>query len=105
MCEEWFCYECYERWYNNNVYDIDGTLDIDKDIILKHNKIYSPDTCVLVPHRINMLFVKSDKTRGNLPIGVYYREDLNKYESTIRKGKSNKVENYKNLQKKRLKII
>ena len=38
--------------------------------MLKNNKIYSPDTCVFVPRRINSLLIKNDKVRGKYPIGV-----------------------------------
>ena len=43
---------------------------LDKDILCKGNKIYSRDTCIFVPKRINNLFTKSDKSRGKDPIGV-----------------------------------
>ena len=47
-------------------------IELDKDILNKNNKIYSPDNCIFVPHKINSLFVKSNIARGNLPIGVTY---------------------------------
>ena len=34
------------------------------------NKIYSRETCIFVPNRINTLFVKKDHCRGNTPIGI-----------------------------------
>ena len=40
-------------------------------LLIKGNKIYSPNTCIFVPQNINKLFTKSTKTRGELPIGVY----------------------------------
>ena len=43
---------------------------LDKDILNKGNKIYSRDTCIFVPQRIDSLFTKSDKTRGKDPIGM-----------------------------------
>ena len=43
---------------------------LDKDILCKGNKIYSRETCIFVPQRINNLFVKSDKARGKDSIGV-----------------------------------
>ena len=45
-------------------------MELDKDILYKGNKVYSPDTCVFVPQGINSLFVKANKLRGDLPIGV-----------------------------------
>ena len=45
-------------------------MHLDKDILCKGNKIYSKETCIFVPERINLLFTKSDKSRGDNPIGV-----------------------------------
>jgi len=44
---------------------------LDKDILIKGNKLYSEDTCVFVPREINNLFTLSNKARGDLPLGVY----------------------------------
>ena len=45
-------------------------MELDKDILYKGNKIYSRDTCIFVPKRINSLFTKRDNARGKDPIGV-----------------------------------
>lgn len=45
---------------------------IDKDILVKGNKVYSPDTCCFVPKEINYIFTKNNKRRGVNPIGVSY---------------------------------
>ena len=56
-------------------------MQLDKDILKKGNKVYSPETCIFVPRRINSLFIKSDKARGRYPIGVTLRKDNGKYRS------------------------
>jgi len=72
-CDEWLNFQNFSQWYNENFYEIDNEkMNLDKDILIKGNKIYSPDTCVFVSKRINMLFVKNDSNRGKYPIGVYY---------------------------------
>ena len=48
---------------------------LDKDILFHGNKIYSPETCLIVPERINKLFTKSTKSRGEYPIGVRERRN------------------------------
>jgi hypothetical protein len=48
---------------------------IDKDILVKGNKVYSKDTCVLVPHDINILLTNCKNARGQYPIGVYYTDN------------------------------
>ena len=59
------------EWLDENYYEVLGeTMCLDKDILCKGNKIYSRETCIFVPQRINKLFTKSDKARGKNPIGV-----------------------------------
>lgn len=82
VCEEWHNFQEFAKWWHNNYYEIEGeTICLDKDILCKGNKIYSPDTCIFVPKRINTLFVKRDNDRGDYPIGVCYLKDRDKYEA------------------------
>ena len=80
VCEEWHNFQNFAKWYEDNYYEIENeVMCLDKDILCKGNKIYSPDTCVFVPQRINTLFVKRDNNRGDCPIGVYYDKPSGKY--------------------------
>jgi hypothetical protein len=57
-------------------------MQLDKDILVKGNKVYSPDACVFVPQCINILFTKSHKshkTKEKLPMGVNFDSKRNKY--------------------------
>lgn len=76
ICEEWLFFENFCDWLHSQS-NFDKWLNgdkwaLDKDIIYKGNKIYSPETCCLVPYNVNSLFVKCDATRGELPIGVSF---------------------------------
>lgn len=72
--ESWHDFQVFAKWADENYYEIEGErIALDKDILCKGNKIYSPDTCVFVPTRINSLFTKNNKCRGNLPVGVSYK--------------------------------
>ena len=76
VCDQWLDYQNFAEWWENNYYEIKGQrIALDKDILVKGNKIYSPNTCVFVPSKINSLFVKRDKMRGELPIGVTKRKN------------------------------
>lgn len=80
VCEEWLLFENFEKWFNENFYYIENQImEIDKDILIKNNKIYSPNTSVIVPHEINYLFIKKQNYRGNYPIGVIYHKRDHKY--------------------------
>ena len=83
ICDEWLLFENFYEWLHSqenfeNLKDI--RFEIDKDILIKGNKIYSPDTCCLVPHNVNSLFIKCDKIRGKYPIGVTYKTRDNVFE-------------------------
>ena len=83
VCEAWHNFQTFAAWYDDNYYEIEGQrMCLDKDILEKGNKVYGPDTCVYAPNYINSLFVKSDATRGDFPIGVT-RIAENKYVSRL----------------------
>lgn len=82
-CKEWFLFDNFYEWLHSQE-NFDKWLNgekwaIDKDILIKRNKIYSPDTCCLVPHNVNILFLTRKKSRGDLPIGVHYKKESKKY--------------------------
>lgn len=54
-------------------------MEIDKDILFKNNKIYSPEKCIFVPHTINVIFTNKKSKSNNLPIGVWYHPKNKKY--------------------------
>ena len=71
VCEEWLNFQNFAKWYEENYYEIPGErMHLDKDILIKGNKIYSPETCMFVPQTINSLFVKRDNKRGESVIGT-----------------------------------
>ena len=77
VCEEWKLFSNFKRWFDdpNNGY-MEG-YQLDKDIIVKGNKLYSPSTCCFVPQEINTLFIKSNATRGDTPVGVSKKTGVN----------------------------
>lgn len=93
-CDEWLLYENFYEWLhsqsNFDKWFYGDRWAIDKDILIKGNKIYSPNTCCLVPHNVNQLFLKNDSKRGVLPIGV--REYNNTFKSLCSNPFTNKNE-------------
>lgn len=81
----------YDLWLQNLGKD---KIHLDKDIKIKGNKEYSFKNCMFVPERINYLILKSDKSRGELPIGVQISK--NKYQSRVKlNGKTIVLGNFK----------
>ena len=67
VCEEWKTFSNFKKWHDANY--IDG-YELDKDLLLRNNKLYSPQTCCYVPKDINTLLLNCKSARGDTPIGV-----------------------------------
>lgn len=77
---DWCNFQNFAEWYKRQYFA--ECWDLDKDLIVEGNKIYSADTCVFVPSQLNTLLNDSGNTRGDLPQGVSrrgkgYRAQLN----------------------------
>jgi len=80
--DEWLVFGNLEKWYNENIYETDEPLQLDKDILYPNNKIYSADTCALVPRSINLIFTKRQASRkGVYPMGVIFNKKTGKYQA------------------------
>ena len=94
VCEEWHNFQSFAKWCHSqdffNIKDKNGKrYEIDKDILVKGNKIYSPETCCFVPSEINCLFIRNKRFRGKYPIGV---TKIGKYfTARLSKGYGNRV--------------
>ena len=82
-CEEWKYYSNFKKWYEDNYYEtkFGDKMCLDKDILIKNNKLYSPKTCIIVPERINLLFIY--KSKNGLPCGVGYDKSRKKYRAQM----------------------
>lgn len=83
LCEEWKRLSNFKKWFDKNY--VEG-YQLDKDILSKNNKIYSPETCCFVPQSINTLIIKNDARRGKYPIGVSFDKKNKKFVAQMSKG-------------------
>lgn len=72
VCEEWHSFLKFREWFDENY--IEGYV-LDKDVLIKGNKIYSPNTCSYIPSFINAILLNSRSARGKYPIGVTKNRD------------------------------
>ena len=70
VCEEWLNFQNFAKWYDEHYYEVNERLQIDKDIKYPGNTIYSSQTCILAPQRINLMFMNKSNNRG-LPNGIF----------------------------------
>ena len=67
-------YEYFYEWCNKQVgFGVEG-FELDKDLLIKGNKVYSENSCVFIPVEINSLLVKRENMRGKYLIGVCWHK-------------------------------
>lgn len=92
VCEEWHVFSNFYKWFHENYYEIPNCqMHLDKDILLKGNKIYCPEYCCIVPQEINQLFTKSNALRGKYPIGVSWIERDKVFRAQCNDGHKNRI--------------
>ena len=80
-------YTFFYEWCNKQVGFGNKGWHLDKDLLVKGNKIYSEDTCVFLPAEINSVLTKTDKLRGKYPIGVHWCNSKKVFVSQINRNK------------------
>lgn len=80
VCQEWLTFSNFKAWMETQ--DWEGK-QLDKDILLINNKIYSPETCVFVEQKVNLFL--NDLCVGN--IGSCWNSKANKYMAQCSDGK------------------
>lgn len=78
LCDEWLRFTNFKAWMEKQ--DWEGK-SIDKDILIKGNKVYSPKACVFVSPRLNNFLLEANAARGKYLLGVYFATDRQKFRS------------------------
>jgi len=80
VCDEWLTFSNFKKWMETK--DFEGK-QLDKDLKVAGNKVYSPNTCMFVSCWINSILLDSASTRGLYPQGVTFRKKPVKYQAQI----------------------
>ena len=80
-------YEYFYEWYHKQIgFDNEGW-HLDKDLLMKSNKIYSEYYCVFIPQDVNKVLTKSTASRGEHLIGVYWHKKGKAFVARVNKNK------------------
>ena len=83
VSEYWCNFQNFAKFYVEDPYRLAGW-ELDKDLLVKSNKEYGPNTCVFLPRDINGYLKTNAKRRGKYPIGVRLHSSGNLFEALCR---------------------
>lgn len=81
ICTQWHSFTSFENWIVKQPgFNMKGW-ELDKDLLIRGNTLYSPETCVFLPKKINTALIRCDKQRGKFPVGVSQNKTGRKFEA------------------------
>ncbi len=83
MSDNFKDFQFFAEWHMRQIGFGLPNYELDKDILIDGNKLYSEDTCALVPAQLNYLFNSNVKKRGDYPKGVCFHRRHQKFQATI----------------------
>lgn len=76
VCDEWLTFSNFKSWMKEQNWKC---RQLDKDILVKGNKIYSPNNCAFVTNKINTFVIERDAMRGLYMLGVDFDKTSKKF--------------------------
>ena len=82
----WHNFQNFAEWYTKQ-HGYAERWHLDKDFVVMGNKVYSPETCTLLPPDINGIFSGGGKrARGSQPLGVHWCNTKKVFVAQIHRG-------------------
>lgn len=94
VCDEWKYFSNFRKW----VLDVQGNYnwmlcELDKDLLMLNNKIYSPETAAYVSEMTNSFIRTKNFSRGDYMIGTSYEKSRGNFKANCSNPFSQKCEN------------
>ena len=81
VCNEWLTFSNFRKWMMNQKWKI---FNLDKDLLLEGNKVYSPSTCIFLHEKVNSFISTCDGGRGYYMLGSHWHKSYQKFTSSVR---------------------
>ena len=80
-------YEYFYEWCQKQIGFGNKGWHLDKDLLVKGNRVYSEDSCVFLPQEVNKALTKRTNSRGEYSIGVSWSKTSKAFVATVAKNK------------------
>lgn len=81
--DNWHNFQKFAEWYHSQEY-CDKGYQLDKDLIVQGNKIYSAERCCFLPPALNTLISINHSNRSSL-VGTTFHKNTGKWQSLVNK--------------------
>jgi len=81
VADEWLLFSNFKAWMEKQDWE-DNQLD--KDLLIQGNKLYSAETCVFIDRKVNIFITEVRSNHGEWPVGVRWDTKANKFQARCR---------------------
>lgn len=78
VCEEWHTFSNFKSWMETQ--DWEGK-QLDKDLLVEGNKLYSPDTCCFISQKLNCFIKDTYHSLTDTYRGISFHKRMGKYQA------------------------
>lgn len=87
VSEEWLSFSNFKKWFDEHYrWDLDELglrPSLDKDLLSEDNKVYSAETCVFLPNKVNSFLANKQSNNTSGFTGVYWDKRASKWRAQI----------------------
>lgn len=83
VCDDWKYFSKFKAWMEQE--DWQGK-ELDKDLLVPGNKVYSPELCIFISSRLNCFIKDFSYIKKDTPVGVTFSNKAKKYQAQISNG-------------------
>lgn len=76
ICEDWKVFSNFKSWMEKQTWE---GMEIDKDILVPGNKVYSPENCAFVDSMTNCFMLDCGAIRGKKNVGFHLCKEQSKF--------------------------